>query len=60
MKKSDLKAAMKMLYHDDPEGYNDLYNAIRTLYNLHLVSETVRMAAIETDTELFNEECGEE
>ncbi len=56
MKKTDLKNAMKMLYHDDPEGYNDLYNAIRTLYNLGLVSETVRMAAIETDRELFDED----
>lgn len=56
MKIKDLKNAMKMLYKDDPEGYNDLYNAIRTLYCLGLIGENIRMAAIEVDRELFDEE----
>lgn len=55
MKIKELTKMMDWLYNEahDMESYNDLWKSIQTLYNLGLIGENFRNAAVKKDRELF-------
>lgn len=48
-----LKEMMVMLYENDPESYDDLWNAVKTLVNLGLIDRKFSKAMVEEDRKLF-------
>lgn len=51
-----LKETMRNLNENDKESYEELWAAVRTLWNLGLVERKFVDAMVEEDNRLFNEE----
>lgn len=56
MKINELKKTMRMLHENDAEAYEELWNSVRTLYNLGLVEKNVVDAMVKEDHKLFEED----
>ena len=52
----NLRAVMERLDREDRESYNELYKAVMALWNLGLLEDDIRRAALEEDRRLFERE----